>query len=158
MATNIAMVMPKEKGQNPRALAEVIKTELEAGCPELERIDIAGPGFINFVFKAAFWQSVAMDALAQGENFGRIDVGQGRRVQVEYVSANPTGLAHRPWPGAAVGDNLTRVLRFSGHEVQTEYYLNDAGHQMRLWVWPCGSAIQQGLRYRHRISRGLLPG
>ncbi|NCD25786.1 MAG: arginine--tRNA ligase, partial [Deltaproteobacteria bacterium] len=73
MATNIAMVMPKEKGQNPRALAEVIKAELEAACPELERIDIAGPGFINFTFKSAFWQSVALDALALGANFGRVD-------------------------------------------------------------------------------------
>lgn len=151
MATNIAMVMPKEKGQNPRALAEAIKAELEAACPELERIDIAGPGFINFTFKPAFWQSVALDALALGANFGRVDIGQGRKVQVEYVSANPTGPLHiGHGRGAAVGDSLTRVLRFSGHEVQTEYYLNDAGRQMRLLglaVWvryqqACGIDIE----------------
>lgn len=133
MATNIAMVMPKEKGQNPRVLAESIKTELEATCPELERIDIAGPGFINFTFSPLFWQAIALDVLGQGKNFGRINVGQGRKVQVEYVSANPTGPLHiGHGRGAAVGDSLTRILRFTGHEVETEYYLNDAGRQMRL--------------------------
>lgn len=133
MATNIAMVMPKEKGQNPRAVAEALKTELLAMCPEIESIDIAGPGFINFTFKPVFWQQVALAALENKADFGRIDVGQGRKVQVEYVSANPTGPLHiGHGRGAAVGDSLTRILRFTGHEVETEYYLNDAGRQMRL--------------------------
>jgi arginyl-tRNA synthetase len=133
MATNIAMVMPKEKGQNPRALAEEIKAELLAACPEIENIDIAGPGFINFTFKPVFWQEVALAALEGEDAFGRINVGQGRKVQVEYVSANPTGPLHiGHGRGAAVGDSLTRILRFTGHEVETEYYLNDAGRQMRL--------------------------
>ncbi len=133
MATNIALVLPREKGQNPRAVAEEIRTGLAAMCPEVERIEIAGPGFINFTFTPAFWQSVALEALAQGPDFGRVDVGKGRRVQVEYVSANPTGPLHiGHGRGAAVGDSLTRILRFTGHEVETEYYLNDAGRQMRL--------------------------
>jgi arginyl-tRNA synthetase len=133
MATNIAMVMPKEKGQNPLALAEEIKAELLAACPEIENIDIAGPGFINFTFKPVFWQEVALAALEGEDAFGRINVGQGRKVQVEYVSANPTGPLHiGHGRGAAVGDSLTRILRFTGHEVETEYYLNDAGRQMRL--------------------------
>lgn len=151
MATNISMVMPKEKGQNPRALAEGIKADLLAACPEIESIDIAGPGFINFTFKPAFWQDVALTALENGSNFGRVDVGKGRRVQVEYVSANPTGPLHiGHGRGAAVGDSLTRILRFTGHEVETEYYLNDAGRQMRLLglaVWvryqqACGIEIE----------------
>lgn len=151
IATNVAMVMPREKGENPRALAESIKAELALVCPELERIDIAGPGFINFTFTDTFWQSVALDALTQGRDFGRVNVGQGRRVQVEYVSANPTGPLHiGHGRGAAIGDSLTRVLRFTGHEVETEYYLNDAGRQMRLLglaVWvryqqACGRQVE----------------
>lgn len=150
LATNIAMVMPKEKGQNPRALAEGIKADLEASCPELECIDIAGPGFINFSFKPSFWQAVALDALGR-DDFGQVNVGQGKKVQVEYVSANPTGPLHiGHGRGAAVGDSLTRILRFTGHEVETEYYLNDAGRQMRLLglaVWvryqqACGIEIE----------------
>jgi arginyl-tRNA synthetase len=151
MATNIAMVMPRDKGQNPRAAAEVIKDELLALCPEISLIDIAGPGFINITFKPEFWQTVALEALDKGEDFGRVDVGRGRKVQVEYVSANPTGPLHiGHGRGAAVGDSLTRILRFTGHEVQTEYYLNDAGRQMRLLglaVWvryqqACGIEIE----------------
>lgn len=151
IATNVAMVMPREKGENPRALAESIKAKLALVCPELERIDIAGPGFINFTFTDTFWQSVALDALTQGRDFGRVNVGQGRRVQVEYVSANPTGPLHiGHGRGAAIGDSLTRVLRFTGHEVETEYYLNDAGRQMRLLglaVWvryqqACGRQVE----------------
>lgn len=150
MATNLALVMPKDKGQNPRALAESIKAELEPMCPELARIDIAGPGFINFTFSPGFWQTIALDALSQGPDFGRVCLGQGQKVQVEYVSANPTGPLHiGHGRGAAIGDSLTRVLRFAGYEVQTEYYLNDAGRQMRLLglaVWvryqqACGQDI-----------------
>jgi arginyl-tRNA synthetase len=151
MATNIAMVMPKEKGQNPRAVAEALKAELLAMCPEIDSIEIAGPGFINFTFKPVFWQEVALAALEGSDDFGRISVGQGRKVQVEYVSANPTGPLHiGHGRGAAVGDSLTRILRFTGHEVETEYYLNDAGRQMRLLglaVWvryqqACGIEIE----------------
>lgn len=133
MATNVAMVMPREKGQSPRVAAEAIRDELLAQCPEIASVDIAGPGFINISFKPTFWQDVALEALDKGQDFGRVDVGQGRKVQVEYVSANPTGPLHiGHGRGAAVGDSLTRILRFAGHEVQTEYYLNDAGRQMRL--------------------------
>ncbi|HKK32151.1 MAG TPA: arginine--tRNA ligase [Desulfomicrobiaceae bacterium] len=133
MASNIAMVMPREKGQNPRTVAEEIRTGLIGICPELESIDIAGPGFLNFTFKKAFWQAVVPEVRAGQADYGRSDVGAGRRVQVEYVSANPTGPLHiGHGRGAAVGDALTRILRYAGHEVHTEYYLNDAGRQMRL--------------------------
>lgn len=151
MATNIAMVMPREKGLNPRTVAEALKAELLAVCPEIDSIEIAGPGFINFTFKPVFWQEVALAALEGNGDFGRISVGQGRKVQVEYVSANPTGPLHiGHGRGAAVGDSLTRILRFTGHEVETEYYLNDAGRQMRLLglaVWvryqqACGIEIE----------------
>jgi arginyl-tRNA synthetase len=151
MATNIALVMPKDKGQNPRQLAEGLKAELLAAAPQIAAIDIAGPGFINVTFTPAFWQEVALDALEKGPDFGRINVGQGKKVQVEYVSANPTGPLHiGHGRGAAVGDSLARLLRFTGHEVQTEYYLNDAGRQMRLLglaVWvryqqACGIEIE----------------
>lgn len=150
MATNLAMVMPKDKGQNPRFLAESIKAELEPLCPELARIDIAGPGFINFTFTPEFWQTIALDALGQGPDFGRVCLGQGQKVQVEYVSANPTGPLHiGHGRGAAIGDSLTRVLRFAGYEVQTEYYLNDAGRQMRL----LGQAVW--VRYQQACGRDM---
>jgi arginyl-tRNA synthetase len=133
MASNLALVMPREKGQNPRSVAETIKGALVESCPELESIDIAGPGFLNFTFKKSFWQAVVPEVRSKGDEYGRSDVGAGRRVQVEYVSANPTGPLHiGHGRGAAVGDALTRILRYAGHEVHTEYYLNDAGRQMRL--------------------------
>ena len=133
MASNIALVMPKEKGQNPRSVAESIKAALLDSCPELESIDIAGPGFLNFTFRNSFWQAVVPEVRDKSADFGRSEVGAGRKVQVEYVSANPTGPLHiGHGRGAAVGDALTRILRYSGHEVHTEYYLNDAGRQMRL--------------------------
>lgn len=133
MASNIAMVMPREKGQNPRTVAEEIRTGLIETCPELKSIDIAGPGFLNFTFKNSFWQAVVPEVRTRQADYGRSDVGAGRRVQVEYVSANPTGPLHiGHGRGAAVGDALTRILRYAGHEVHTEYYLNDAGRQMRL--------------------------
>ena len=150
MATNMAMVMPREKGQNPRQMAELVKAELEASCQELAQINIAGPGFINFTFTPAFWQSIVLDVLEQKQNFGRVYVGQGRKVQVEYVSANPTGPLHiGHGRGAAIGDSLARILRFSGHEVETEYYINDAGRQMRL----LGLAVW--VRYQQACGRDL---
>lgn len=150
MATNLAMVMPREKGQNPRQAAELIQADLKASCPELTHIAIAGPGFINLTFSSTFWQSIVMDVLKQKENFGRAYWGQGRKVQVEYVSANPTGPLHiGHGRGAAIGDSLARILRFSGHEVETEYYVNDAGRQMRL----LGLAIW--VRYQQACGRDV---
>lgn len=131
LATNVAMVLAKQAGRPPRELAQALADAIAARSADVARVDIAGPGFLNVTFTPAFWQATVAQALAAGEAFGRTDTGRGRRVQVEYVSANPTGPLHiGHGRGAAVGDSLARVLRAAGYDTQTEYYINDAGRQM----------------------------
>ena len=133
MASNVALVGSKQAKLAPRHLAEEIREFCLTKESVLERIDIAGPGFLNFSFKKDFWRQVVNDVFSAGEDYGRNDFGENNRVQVEYVSANPTGPLHiGHGRGAAVGDSLARIMRFAGYEVSTEYYLNDAGRQMRL--------------------------
>lgn len=133
LATNIAMVLSKQAKAAPRVVAEKIMAAVCEKFPGLVTAEIAGPGFINFTFAPTFWQEVVMDVEAQGKAFGSSKSGDGRRINVEYVSANPTGPLHiGHGRGAAVGDSLTRLLRFAGYDVSTEYYINDAGRQMRL--------------------------
>ncbi len=129
-ASNIALVGAKPAGKPPRALAEQIVAALPA-ADWLERVEIAGPGFINFFLRSGYNQSVVMQVLEQGEDFGRGETGAGRRVQVEFVSANPTGPLHvGHGRGAAYGATLANLLQAVGYEVQREYYVNDAGRQM----------------------------
>ncbi len=129
-ATNAAMVLAKAAGTHPRALAARIvaalpPSDLVAGA------DVAGPGFINFRLAAGAHRAVVAEALAQGPAFGRGDVGQGRRVQVEFVSANPTGPLHvGHGRGAAYGATVASLLEAVGFAVHREYYVNDAGRQM----------------------------
>lgn len=133
LATNLALVSSKQAGKAPRLVAEDICRALEKKLPGLFTAEIAGPGFINFTFAPSFWQQVIVDVEREGRAFGSSQEGAGRRINIEYVSANPTGPLHiGHGRGAAVGDSLTRLLRFAGYEVSTEYYINDAGRQMRL--------------------------
>ena len=133
LATNLALVLTKQAGMPPRALAERLSAALTDKLGKLVSTDIAGPGFLNVTFAPAFWRQVVTIAEEEGERFGSSDTGQGRKIQLEYVSANPTGPLHiGHGRGAAVGDTLARVLRFAGYDVTTEYYINDAGRQMRL--------------------------
>ncbi|WP_298067924.1 arginine--tRNA ligase [uncultured Mailhella sp.] len=133
LATNLALVISRQAGKAPRLAAEELCRALEAKLPGLLSAAIAGPGFINLTFAPSFWQEVILDAEREGRAFGSSHDGAGRRIVVEYVSANPTGPLHiGHGRGAAVGDSLTRLLRFAGYEVSTEYYINDAGRQMRL--------------------------
>jgi len=133
LATNLAFALAKKAGKPPRVLAQEMEQTLRESDSRLARVETAGPGFLNFSLSAEFWREGVVRILEQGENYGAMDVGQGRRVQVEFVSANPTGPLHiGHGRGAALGDGLARILRFMGHEVTTEYYLNDAGRQMRL--------------------------
>lgn len=133
LATNLAMTLTRQAKSPPRVVAEKIVTELCKKFPCVVSAEIAGPGFINVTFSPAFWQNVVLDVEEQGRAFGSSNSGGGRRIVVEYVSANPTGPLHiGHGRGAAVGDSLTRLLRFAGYDVSTEYYINDAGRQMRL--------------------------
>ena len=133
LSTNVAMLLAKEAGKNPRELAQNIADRLSAACPEIKSACAAGPGFCNVTFSPAFWQAVTNTIKREGERYGVSRAGGGCRVLVEYVSANPTGPLHvGHGRGAAVGDSLTRLLRKAGYAVDTEYYVNDAGRQMRL--------------------------
>ncbi|EPR37519.1 Arginyl-tRNA synthetase [Desulfovibrio sp. X2] len=133
LACNAAMLLTKEAKMPPRALAEKIAAALEESEADVAKADVAGPGFLNVTFTPGFWQRTVSDVRAANGEYGRSAMGAGRKVQVEFVSANPTGPLHiGHGRGAAIGDSVARILRFTGHDVTTEYYINDAGLQMRL--------------------------
>ena len=159
LATNAAMVLAKPAKMNPRAIADqlVEKISLE---PMIADVSIAGPGFINITLEEAFWTSHLTDMLERGSTYGGGDTGQGIKVNVEYVSANPTGPMHvGHCRGAVVGDALANLLEFAGFDVVREYYTNDAGGQIEVL------ARSAFLRYREAlgedigtIPEGLYPG
>lgn len=159
VATNAALVLAKPLGMNPRALAERIVPVLEAD-PDIAAVSIAGPGFINMKLSPAYWQKLLAYVLKQGTDFGRSELGVGKAVNVEYVSANPTGPMHvGHCRGAVVGDTLANLLGFAGYEVTKEYYINDAGAQIQVL------ARSAYLRYLEalgetigEIPSGLYPG
>lgn len=129
-ASNIAMMLAKAAGKPPRELADLIVAQLGTH-QAIEKVEVAGPGFINFFVPSVANHSVINDVLQQGETFGASDYGKGEKIQVEFVSANPTGPLHvGHGRGAASGATLANILRCVGYEVQTEYYVNDAGRQM----------------------------
>ena len=159
MATNAAMVLAKPAGTNPRALAELIAARLRS-VTNVESVEIAGPGFINMRIARGAWEAELQAVHDGGADFGRSDMGKGVRVNVEYVSANPTGPMHMGHcRGAVVGDALATLLEYAGHEVTREYYINDAGGQVDVL------ARSVHLRYREalgdavgEVPEGLYPG
>jgi len=133
LATNLAMLLARDEKRSPRAVAETIVRHLDDREGMLAGVEIAGPGFINFRFAPAYWWRLLRESDAAGEEYGRSRVGDGRRVQIEFVSANPTGPLHVGHArGAVTGDALARLLAATGHQVEREYYVNDAGNQMEL--------------------------
>lgn len=133
LSTNAALLLAKEAKQPPMALAEKLALRLVETRPEIASAVAAKPGFCNVVFVPKFWQEVIPEVERQGNDFGKSNAGDHERVLVEYVSANPTGPLHvGHGRGAAVGDSVARILEAAGYDVATEYYLNDAGRQMRL--------------------------
>ncbi len=159
LATNAAMVLAKPAKTNPRALAEKIAAKLEA-VDGIDSTEIAGPGFINLRLDPAAWLDELSIIHTLGDDYGQSRIGNGRRVNVEYVSANPTGPIHMGHcRGAIVGDALSSLLEFAGHKVTREYYINDAGGQVDVL------ARSVHLRYREalgedigEIPQGLYPG
>ncbi|MFT6509799.1 MAG: arginyl-tRNA synthetase [Parvibaculaceae bacterium] len=159
LATNAAMVLSKAAGMKPRDLAGKISEKLTA-TGQFSSVDIAGPGFINMSLSDAFWQGQVSDVLKAGAGYGSSNLGQGAKVNVEYVSANPTGPMHVGHTrGAVFGDALANLLEKTGHEVCREYYINDAGAQVDVL------ARSAFLRYREALGQdigaipeGLYPG
>ncbi|WP_422659150.1 arginine--tRNA ligase [Paenibacillus sp. EC2-1] len=131
LATNAAMQLTRIAKKNPRQIAESILEHLDTGKASIEKAEIAGPGFINFTLNKSYLYPVVELIQQEGENYGRVNTGQGQRIQMEFVSANPTGSLHLGHArGAAVGDALCNVLDFAGYDVTREYYINDAGNQV----------------------------
>jgi arginyl-tRNA synthetase len=159
LATNAAMVLAKPAGTNPRALAELLAAKL-AELPEVSSAEIAGPGFLNLRLADSAWRDELAAIAALGADYGRSVMGGGSTVNVEYVSANPTGPMHMGHcRGAVVGDALAALLEYAGHKVVREYYINDAGAQVQVL------ARSAHVRYREalgeavgEIPEGLYPG
>lgn len=130
-ATNVAMLLAKPCRKAPRDIAKIIAEYIDFSDSPIEKMEIAGPGFINFRMKEDWLNQAACEMLAEGEDFGRSRLGEGQKIQVEFVSANPTGDLHMGNArGAAIGDSLASVLDMAGFEVEREYYINDAGNQI----------------------------
>ena len=159
VATNDAMVLAKDAGRKPRELAEAVAERLRAD-DLVAKVDVAGPGFINLTLKPTAWASALRSAIQSGADYGRSRIGDGRPVNVEYVSANPTGPLHVGHTrGAVFGDALANLLMFTGFAVTREYYINDAGAQVDTL------ARSAFLRYREALGEeigaipdGLYPG
>ncbi len=159
MATNAAMVLAKDAGKKPRDLADALAERLR-GDALVDKAEVAGPGFINLTLKADVWPDALRAVLEQGADYGRSAIGAGQKVNVEYVSANPTGPMHiGHCRGAVFGDALASLLAFAGFDVTREYYINDAGAQVDVL------ARSSFLRYREALGEsigdipaGLYPG
>ncbi|NIX77236.1 arginine--tRNA ligase [Microvirga terricola] len=151
LATNAAMVLAKEARMNPRALADLLVAELQTD-PRVTKVDVAGPGFINLRLAPEVLHEVLRAAVADSEGFGRSGQGGGEPVNVEYVSANPTGPMHvGHGRGAVFGDALSALLAFAGYKVTREYYINDAGAQVDV------VARSAFLRYREALGQDIGP-
>src|SRR5664279_2266416 len=151
MATNAAMVLAKEAGKKPRDLAEAIAAALRAD-PVIAKVDVAGPGFINLALKPHVWGEELRVILEAGAEYGRGTLGQAEKVNVEYVSANPTGPMHvGHGRGAVFGDALANLLAFAGYDVTREYYNNEAGAQVDVL------ARSAFLRYREALGENIGP-
>ena len=158
MATNAAMVLAKDAGKKPRELAESIAAKLRSDG-KVASADVAGPGFINLTLKANVWCEELRLVLEAGRDYGRSDMGKGDKVNVEYVSANPTGPMHvGHGRGAVFGDALANLLAFTGYKVTREYYINDAGAQVDVLARSAYLRYCEALGENITIPEGLYPG
>jgi arginyl-tRNA synthetase len=158
MATNAAMVLAKDAGKKPRELAEALAAKLRED-DLFTAIDVAGPGFINLTLKTAVWIDALRAAIAAGAEYGRSTLGNGEKVNVEYVSANPTGPMHvGHGRGAVFGDALATLLDVAGYDVTREYYINDAGAQVDVLARSAYLRYREALGETITIPDGLYPG
>jgi arginyl-tRNA synthetase len=158
MATNAAMVLAKPAGMQPRAIAELLAAKL-MDDPRISGTDVAGPGFLNLRLEPAAWQGLVHAILIDGDGYGRSSLGAGRKVNVEFVSANPTGPMHVGHVrGAVVGDALSRLLAYAGWEVTREYYINDGGAQVEVLARSAYERYREANGLEPEIREGLYPG
>ena len=158
MAANAAMVLAKPAGKPPREIADALAARL-MDDPRIAGADVAGPGFLNLRLAPAVWQGVVRQVLASGTDYGRSDIGGGARVNVEFVSANPTGPMHVGHTrGAVVGDALANLLAFAGWNVTREYYINDGGAQVDVLARSAYERYREAHGLEPEIREGLYPG
>ena len=157
-ASNAAMVLAKPAGMKPRDIAELLKPALEKTAG-VAKVEIAGPGFVNITLERSVWPTIVGAIQTQGETYGRSDAGKGQKVNVEYVSANPTGPLHvGHCRGAVVGDTLANLLAFAGYDVTREYYINDAGGQVDVLARSAYLRYCEAHGQTIEIPEGLYPG
>jgi len=158
LSTNAAMVVAKPLGKNPREVATALAGKFE-GDADVTSVEVAGPGFLNFRLALPIWHKVLRAIAAEGADYGRSNVGKGERVNVEYVSANPTGPMHVGHTrGAVFGDALASLMAYSGYDVTREYYINDAGGQVNVLTSSALLRYRQALGETIEIPPGLYPG
>ena len=158
-ATNAAMVLAKEVGQKPRQLAEAYTADNLRRNEKVQQVEIAGPGFINLSLKPHVWGEELRLVLETGKDYGRSEIGKGEKINVEYVSANPTGPMHvGHGRGAVFGDALANLLTFAGYDVTREYYINDAGAQVDVLARSVFLRYREALGESIIIPDGLYPG
>jgi arginyl-tRNA synthetase len=147
-STNLAMQLTRIAKQNPRLIAEQIIQQMDMARARVARVETAGPGFLNFFMDKSYLYQVIDEIRKKGDRYGSVNLGAGKKVQVEYVSANPTGSLHLGHArGAAVGDALCNLLEFAGYDVTREYYINDAGNQI--------ANLAASIEARYRQALGL---
>ena len=158
LATNAAMVLAKPSAMKPRDLATLFSEELKK-IDGVDSVEIAGPGFINLRINPLLWAQEVSEILKAGKDYGRSNAGQGASVNIEYVSANPTGPLHAAHArGAVIGDALSGLMEFSGWKVTKEYYVNDAGGQVDILARSAYLRYCEALGHDIEIEAGLYPG
>ncbi len=158
MATNAAMVLAKPAGLKPRDIAETLAGRLAAD-DRIDTVEVAGPGFLNLRLADGAWAGVVERVLEEGGDFGRSEMGAGERVNVEYVSANPTGPLHVGHTrGAVFGDALAALLDYAGYDVTREYYINDGGAQVDVLARSAYERYREACGHAPEIAEGLYPG
>ena len=159
VSTNIAMLLAKPLRQNPRAIAQQLLNDIPLDPQVLEAIEIAGPGFINFRFAKEYLYQQLRAVIEEGLNFGKTESRKGQRVQIEFVSANPTGpLTVGHGRNAVLGDTIARLMEWTGASVDREYYFNDAGRQMRVLGQSVQTRYQQLLGQTVELPEGGYEG
>lgn len=158
VASNAALVLAKPAKMKPRDIADLLKAKLESDAT-IAKVDVAGPGFLNITFKPAVWQDLVRAILKDGEKFGAGGLSKGEKVNLEYVSANPTGPMHvGHCRGAVFGDALANLLAFAGYKVTREYYINDAGGQVDVLAKSAFLRYREALGETIEIPEGFYPG